>query len=114
MMNIKLKKTIWDTEETWETYKYEILLDGKKVGEAYTIINAEDDGPTYLEDFTINREERNKGVGTQVLKMLAEEAWDGIYMAPTDKNNQRLYERLGEEMEDAPEVDQGFGVYIIY
>lgn len=110
---INLNTNLFDTEGTWETYKHEIMLDGTKIGTAYTMTDTEDDDMTYLEDFDIDEAYRNQGYGTQVLKALAEK-YNTIYMAPTDENNQRLYERLGQEMEgNVPEVDQGFGVYEI-
>ena len=113
MTNLELKTTLWDTEENWETYKNEILLDGQKVGEAYIMIDQEEDDQAYLEDFGINKEHRNQGIGTEVLNKLVEKH-GRVYMAPTDENNQRLYDRLGEEwIGNAPEVDQGYGVYVI-
>ena len=112
-MTITLNKELWDTEGTWETTKNTILKDGQEVGVAYTMQDTEDEDKIYLEDFTVYEEHRNQGIGTEVLKILAKEAWDYVYMAPTDENNKRLYARLGEELDEAPEVDQGYGVYKI-
>lgn len=109
---MKINTTVFDTEGTWTTYKNEIEVDGQKVGTAYTMVDSEDDR-VYLEDIGIDKEYRNKGYGTQAINMLAK-MHEYIYFAPTDENNQRLYERIAEEMEcDVPEVDQGYGVYFI-
>ncbi|MBR0076257.1 MAG: GNAT family N-acetyltransferase [Synergistaceae bacterium] len=50
---------------------------------------------------------RNKGYGTQILKMLAQK-YGKIYLCPTDENNERLYARIGEEIDFAkcPEMIQ--------
>lgn len=113
-MTIELRKSVWDQEGSWTTVKNEIYRDGLKVGEANIMVDSEDEDKIYLEDFNINKEFRNQGIGTEVLKMLAKEASDYLYMAPTDEDNQRLYARLGEELTtNDPEVDQGYGVYKI-
>jgi|SRR5690625_3345025 len=112
MKNIDIKREVFDTLENWTTYKNEILLDGKKVGTAYTMINLEDDSEVYLEDIGIEEEFRNRGIGTHVIKTLAGE-YGFLYFAPTDENNKRLYERIAEEYIGGPEVDQGFGVYYL-
>lgn len=113
MTNLKIIKSLFDTEGTWETTKNEILQNGVKVGTAYTIVNAEDDRKTYLEDIVIEEEYRNQGIGTWAINELAKEA-GFLYFAPTCENNQRLYERIAEEYNtNVPEVDQGYGVYFI-
>lgn len=110
---MKLETTIFDTEGTWTTRKNEIIMNGQKVGTAYTMTDSEDEDRTYLEDIVIKAECRNKGYGTQAIRTLAKE-YGYIYFAPTDENNKRLYERIAEEMEtDVPEVDQGYGVYFL-
>lgn len=113
MINLNLKTTLFDTEGTWETYKHEILVDGQTVGTAHTMTDIENDDETYLENIDICEGYRNKGYGSQTFYKLAEK-YDYIYFAPTDENNQRLYERIAEEMTvDVPEVDQGYGVYFL-
>ena len=113
MTNLEIRSSLYDTEGTWETIKHEIMVDGTKVGSAYTMTDTEDDSMTYLESIDIDENFRNHGYGTQAIKELVEK-YRHIYLAPTDENNRRLYERLGKEMEsDVPEVDQGFGVYEI-
>lgn len=113
MKKVEIKKTLVDELGTWETYKNEILVDGQKVGIAFTMTDTENDDKTYLEDIVIDRDYRNKGYGTQAINLLAKKH-GYLYFAPTDEDNQRLYERIAEEITtDAPEVDQGFGVYFI-
>lgn len=113
MKKINLETTILNKEGSWTTYKNEILVEGQKVGVAYTMTDGEDVAKTYLEDIEIYEEHRNKGYGTQAILKLAE-INEYIYFAPTDEDNQRLYERIAEEMTvDVPEVDQGFGVYFL-
>ena len=110
---MKLQTTIFDTEGTWTTYKNEILMNGQKVGTAYTMTDSEDEDRTYLESIDIDEDFRNLGYGTQAINKLAE-INNFLYFAPTDENNKRLYERIAEEMEaDVPEVDQGYGVYFL-
>lgn len=113
MKNININSKIFDTEGTWVTLKNEILMNGQKVGTAYTMTDSDDDDRTYLENIDIEEEFRNLGYGTLAIQKLAE--INGyIYFAPTDENNKRLYQRIAEEMEtDVPEVDQGFGVYFL-
>ena len=113
MTNLKIIKSLFDTEGTWKTTKNEILQNGVKVGTAYTIVNTEDDRKTYLEDIGIDEEYRNQGIGAWAINELAKEA-GFLYFAPTNENNQRLYERIAEEYDtNTPEVDQGYGVYFI-
>lgn len=117
-MNIKTKE--FEKLENYTTYENEILVNDELLGKAYTIVEYDDDGDkedeVYLEDIVIFKQYRNQGHGTKAIKMLAEEN-DFLYFAPTDENNQRLYERIAsdmeEEMSDVPEVDQGFGVYFL-
>ena len=117
---MKIETTKFDELGTWITYENKIIVDDQVIGKAYTMVEYDEDGDkeeqVYLEDIVINEEKRNEGYGTQAIKMLAEEN-DFLYFAPTDENNQRLYERIAsdmeEEMSDVPEVDQGFGVYFL-
>lgn len=112
MLNINSK--IFDTEGNWKTYENKFIVDGQEVGIAYLTVDDEDEDRAYVESIDIYEEHQNKGYGTEALKRLASDYFDGIYLAPTNEDNQRLYDRLGEEMtEDVPEVDQGYGVYTI-
>ena len=61
----------------------------------------------FVLSFEVFEEFRNKGYGTQILKMLAQK-YGKIYLCPTDENNERLYARIGEEIDFAkcPEMIQ--------
>lgn len=107
---MKLHTELFDIEGTYTTYTEDIMVDGIKVGRADTIVNSEED-EVYLEWIAIDEDFRGQGYGTQAMKMLAKK-YSFIYFAPCDERNKELYERIAEEMEsDAPDVDQGFGVY---
>ena len=113
-MTITLVEKLFDEENGWETVEHKIMVDGEQVGTAYTISH-EDEDETYLEDIVIKAEHRNKGIGTATIRALAAK-YGYIYFAPTDENNQRLYERIAEEEPahmDHDAVDQGFGVYYL-
>lgn len=117
---MKIETKEFDKLENWITYENEIIVDDQVIGKAYTMVQYDEDGDkeneVYLEDIDIYEEFRNQGHGTQAIKMLAEEN-EFLFFAPTDENNQRLYERIAsdmeEEMSDVPEVDQGYGVYFL-
>ena len=89
---------------------YDLLVEETKKGHAELVID--DKGNAVIGDIGIDKDSRNKGYGTQSIKALAEEH-GGVYLAPTDEDNQRLYERLGEEDYYEYEIDQGYGVYFI-
>ena len=108
---MKLEKKLFNTLGTWDTFRMTILIDGKKVGSADVMINNDDLDEVYIEWIEVDEEFRGQGLGTKALKLLAE-TYGFIFFAPTDEDNQRLYERIAEEYgANAPEVDQGFGVY---
>ena len=112
MLNINSR--LFDTEGNWKTYEHKFVVDGQEVGNAYLMVYDEDEDQAYVESIDIYEEHQSKGYGTEALKHLVSDYSDGIYLAPTNEDNQRLYNRLGEEMTgDVPEVDQGFGVYVI-
>lgn len=113
-MTITLVEKLFDEENGWETVEHKIMVDGEQVGTAYTISH-EDEDETYLEDITIDEAHRNKGIGTQVIRMLAKK-YSYIYFAPTGEDNKRLYERIAEEepsFKDHDAIDQGFGIYYL-
>lgn len=111
MANITFNTSLSDTEGTWKTYAKGILLDEVKIGCADIMLDTNNEDEVYLGWIGIDEEHQNKGYGTQVMHMLAKE-YEFIYFAPCDEDNVRLYERFAEECGvDAPEVDQGFGVY---
>jgi len=114
MTNINLVERLFDEESGWETYEHTILDGDTEVGKAYTMSH-EDEDEVYLEDITIDEAHRNKGIGTQVIRMLAKK-YSYIYFAPTGEDNKRLYERIAEEepsFKDHDAIDQGFGIYYL-
>ena len=114
---LELKRNLFDELEGFKTFEEVILVDGQEVGKAYTIVPPADANydEVYIESLDIEEEFRNSGYGTQALLALKEKYGD-VYLAPTDENNKRLYERLGEKVsgEDRYDaIDQGYGVYLI-
>lgn len=114
MTNITLIEKLFDTEGDWLTIEHTIMSEGAEVGKAY-VITRDGDDESYLEDIVIKKEFRNKGIGAQTIQELAKK-YRYIYFAPTDENNQRLYERIAEEepaYKDHSSIDQGYGVYFL-
>ena len=103
-----LSETNRTQEDSYESINYDIIKDGKTVGFA-TIIN--DANSAYLERIDIEEEFRNKGYGTAALRELSDK-YHGIIVAPDNEDAKRLYERLGYESSDDM-YDQGYGVYEI-
>lgn len=97
-----------------DTYTYDniaIMLDGKEVG---TIGMVVDESEPYLERIDIDEKYRNKGIGTDALRLVAEK-YGEFLIAPDNEDAKRLYERYGDESnsDNAPYLDQGYGVYSI-
>ncbi|MBG9981764.1 GNAT family N-acetyltransferase [Aerococcaceae bacterium DSM 111020] len=89
----------------------DIIVDKKQVG---WIEIVEDDDEITIADLQIYDEFQNQGIGTAVLNKLIDEHYS-VTLAPTDEDNLRLYQRVGfeEATENAPEIDQGLGVWTI-
>lgn len=120
-MKIKFKTTVEKMGDS-EIRSHEILVDEEVAGWVETIVSEENEDAVCIDYLQLHEEFRNKGIGTKVIyKVLQEEAEYGfVYLAPTDENNQRLYERLGKDIEESDvswdeieDIDQGCGVYII-
>lgn len=120
-MKIKFKTTVEKMGDS-EIRSHEILVDEEVAGWVETIVSKENEDAVCIDYLQLHEEFRNKGIGTKVIyKVLQEEAEYGfVYLAPTDENNQRLYERLGTDIEESDvswdeieDIDQGCGVYII-
>ena len=97
-----------------DTYTYDniaIMLDGKEVG---TIGMVADENEPYLERIDIDEKYRNKGIGTDALRLVAEK-YGEFLIAPDNEDAKRLYERYGDESnsDNAAYIDQGYGVYSI-
>ena len=113
MTNLTYTTTEHYTEEGYTHYTRTILLEETKVGHIDYMHESEED-EVYVEFVGIDEEHQNKGYGSKALKALSKEFWL-TYLAPTDENNQRCYERIGEEItgEQFDGVDQGYNVYAI-
>lgn len=114
MMNLNLEKNYLYAEGQWKTYRYDIFEDGVKVGDA-TVVEPPEDGndETYLEYIEIKKEFRNKGIGSEAIKDIANKYWF-LFFAALDENSARLYDRIANHYEvNTPEIDQGYGVYYI-
>lgn len=111
---LELKKNYFGELEGYQEYSIEILKDGIQIGRADVIVPPEEESDeVYLEWIGIDEEYRNRGYGSEAIKMLAKD-YGFIYFAPCDEDNVRCYERIAELYDtNAPEVDQGFGVYYI-
>ena len=109
-VTLNVKKS---TEEDGYTYgSIAIMLDGKEVG---TIGMVASENEPYLERIDIDEEYRNKGIGTDALRLVAEK-YGEFLIAPDNEDAKRLYERYGDEStsDNAAYIDQGYGVYSIY
>lgn len=114
MTNINLVERLFDEEGDWLTIEHTIMFEDVEVGKAY-VITRDGDDESYLEDIVIKKEFRNKGIGTQTIQELAKK-YRYIYFAPTDENNQRLYDRIASEepaYKDHDTINQGYGVYFL-
>ena len=110
-MAINLIETRREDEDSYYAVDYDIMLDGSKIGGVGVMTSEKE---TYVEGIVIDENQRNHGYGTEVLTALSE-MHGGIYLAPDNADAQRLYKRIGYEYngDNAPYVDQGFGVYAI-
>ena len=95
---------------------FTIEVNGLEVGAGYMMMAESEDDFTYLERLDINEEHQNKGYGTQALRSLREQIGN-YYLSPDNEDAKRLYERLGQEIDDNDynrfgfAIDNGFGVY---
>ena len=87
-------------------------INGREV--AWASILTSEDSHAYVERIDVDEAERGKGIGTEMLEQLADH-YDEIIIAADNERANHLYERLGTEYngEDAPYVDQGYGVWMI-
>ena len=99
-------------EKHGESYNATAYINGREV--AWASILTSEDSPAYVERIDVDEAERGKGIGTEMLEQLADH-YDEIIIAADNERANHLYERLGTEYtgEDAPYVDQGYGVWMI-
>ena len=98
-------------EDGYTSKVFGLSIDGVSVGEASVLTSSTG---AYVERIDIDESKRNRGLGTDFLRLLSEHL-GGIYLAPDNADAQRLYARIGQDYHgaDAEYVDQGFGVYAI-
>lgn len=98
-------------EDGYESMILSLRSDGTEVGEASVLTSSTG---AYVERIDIDESKRNRGLGTEFLRLLSERL-GGIYLAPDNADAQRLYARIGQDYHgaDAEYVDQGYGVYKI-
>lgn len=114
-MNIELVNTNIQEDEETNYYSFDIICDGQTVGAVSVNAAGEEDDHAYIERMDIDETFRNQGIGTEAIRQLSDK-WMGVEAAPDNADCQRLLARLGEESDwdDAPYVDQGYGVYRIW
>lgn len=108
-MKLTLNKISSRDEDSYIANLYHIIVDGENIGSVSTM---EDEESIYIERIDVDEAFQNRGYGTAALRIFSEMA-STVYLAPDNKDAQRLYERIGCETYSFPEVDQGFGVYEI-
>ena len=103
MATVTMTSKLSEDLEPVKFYDLKIMLDDAKIGYVEIYIGYDDDGDetyTFVKTIDIDEEHRNHGYGTQVLKTLADEH-DGIYLCPDNDDAERLYARLGDEVDYA-------------
>lgn len=108
-MTLTLNKISSRDEDSYIANLYHIIVDGENIGSVSTM---EDEDSIYIERIDVDEAFRNRGHGSAALQMLSGMA-STVYLAPDNEDARRLYERIGCETYNFPEVDQGFGVYEI-
>lgn len=113
MENLNIIKTFIEdlSNDDTKAYEADIEVDGQTVG--YVEFTDTDDD-IIISNILVKDEFRNQGIGTAVLKQMISEYYS-VTLAPDNEDAKRLYERLGfeEVTSDAPEIEQGFGVWTI-
>lgn len=106
---LRMSQTI--EEDSYKNIVFEIIENGTVIGGCSIMV---DDSYAYCERIDIDEQYRNRGYGAAALNELSE-IFNGIVVAPDNKDAKRLYDRLGYEYSgDGTEyIDQGYGVYKI-
>lgn len=95
-----VQKKVEDYGNT-EFFELDIMQGRQKIGYIELFVAYDEDGDetsAYVKSIEINAAHRNHGYGTEVLKSLAQEH-GGIYICPDNADAERLYKRLGEELD---------------
>lgn len=107
--NIKLVERRMQDEGSYAAICYDITSGGEAAGVLTVIVS--DESPAYIERIDIDEDKRGRGIGTTAIHIVAD-TYDGVALAPDSEDSARLYARIGREY-DLPEIDQGYGVYIV-
>ena len=102
-----------DGTREFEAKIFDDEINGKEVGYLQLLESYDEDGDCewlYVGTIEIHEAFRNQGRGTKVLRQLAEK-YGTVYLCPTDDDNARLYERLGEEVDYRHVPDILMGCY---
>lgn len=95
-----VQKSVEDYE-TAKFFEMNIMRDGEKLGYLELFVFYDEDGDetiAYVKSIELDEVNRNHGYGTAILKALAQEH-DGIYLYPSNSDAERLYHKLGEEVD---------------
>lgn len=106
---MELQERRFQDEDSYAAIGYAIIADGAEVGMMTVIVSEET--PAYIERIDIDEDKRGHGIGTKAIR-LAADSFDGVALAPDSEDSERLYKRIGRAY-DLPEIDQGYGVYIV-
>lgn len=104
MKNVNAVQRAMEDFGSTKFFEMAIMLDDKKIGYAEVFVAYDEDGDetsAYVKSIEIYEAYRNNGYGTAILKKFAQEH-GGIYIYPDNEGAKRLYEKLGEEIENIP------------
>jgi RimJ/RimL family protein N-acetyltransferase len=95
------------SDETYRNIILDIMEGGTKIGVMSLLV---DDDSTYIERIDIDEAHRNRGYGTEAIRLVADE-YDETFAAADNEDAARLYSRIGVKTNEHQEIDQGFGVW---
>lgn len=104
LKKVSLEKTYNENDDViMYSLDSDIMLDDVKIGYIQVSEMTKED-IIYINTIDINAEYRNKGFGTQILKNFS-----GAYICADNENAERLYKRIGEEIDykHCPECLEG-------
>lgn len=87
---------------------YKVEMDGTEIGTVHIDLFYDEDGDVdtaYVADIVIYEGYRNRGYGTEILRTLSSE-YGYIYLCAENEDAERLYQRIGEEIEDCSRVPE--------
>lgn len=87
---------------------YKVEMDGTEIGEFQIGLFYDEDGNVnvaYVANIEVYEQYRNNGYGTEILRTLSSE-YGYIYLCAENECAERLYQRIGEEIEDYDRVPE--------